>query len=47
MATTYQDNLGSRRVLEKIGMTFVRAYRLTKEELVGQLPRRRAGALGW
>ena len=33
VATTYQDNLGSRRVMEKAGLTFVRAYRLTAEEL--------------
>lgn len=33
VATTYQDNLGSRRVMEKAGLTFVRAFRLTAEEL--------------
>lgn len=33
VATTYQDNLASRRVMEKIGMTFVRAYRPTVDDL--------------
>jgi RimJ/RimL family protein N-acetyltransferase len=33
VATTYQDNLASRRVMEKAGMTFVRAFRPTLEEL--------------
>jgi RimJ/RimL family protein N-acetyltransferase len=32
-ATTYQDNLASRRVMEKVGMTLVRAYRLTPVDL--------------
>jgi RimJ/RimL family protein N-acetyltransferase len=32
-ATTYQDNLASRRVLEKIGMAFVRSFRLTPDDL--------------
>lgn len=32
-ATTYQDNLASRRVMEKAGLTFVRAYRPTLEDL--------------
>lgn len=32
-ATTYQDNLGSRRVMEKAGLTFVRAFRLTPADL--------------
>ncbi len=32
-ATTYQDNLGSRRVMEKAGMAFVRAFRLTPADL--------------
>jgi RimJ/RimL family protein N-acetyltransferase len=32
-ATTYQDNRASRRVMEKVGMTFVRAYRLTPADL--------------
>ncbi|MCZ7573383.1 MAG: GNAT family N-acetyltransferase [Ardenticatenaceae bacterium] len=35
VATTYQDNLASRRVLEKVGMTLVRSFRLTPEDLVG------------
>jgi RimJ/RimL family protein N-acetyltransferase len=33
MATTYQDNLPSRRVMERAGLRFVRAYRMTPEEL--------------
>lgn len=32
-ATTYQDNLASRRVMEKAGMTQVRTFRMTPEEL--------------
>jgi RimJ/RimL family protein N-acetyltransferase len=32
-ATTYEDNVGSRRVMEKCGMTLVRRYRMTAEEL--------------
>lgn len=33
VASTYQDNVASRRVLEKLGMTVRRRYRLTPEEL--------------
>jgi len=33
-ATTYQDNLGSRRVMEKAGLTLVRTFRMTLAELV-------------
>jgi RimJ/RimL family protein N-acetyltransferase len=33
IATTYQDNLASRRVMEKLGMTFVRAFHLTPADL--------------
>ncbi len=33
VASTYQDNLGSRRVMEKVGMTLVRSFRMTPEEL--------------
>lgn len=33
IATTYQDNLASRRVMEKAGLTLVRTYRLTLEDL--------------
>ena len=33
VATTYQDNVASRRVMEKIGLTFVRSYRLTTDAL--------------
>ena len=32
-ATTYQDNRASRRVMEKVGLTFVRAYRPTPDEV--------------
>lgn len=33
VASTYQDNLGSRRVMEKAGMTLVRTFRMTPAEL--------------
>jgi RimJ/RimL family protein N-acetyltransferase len=33
VASTYQDNLASRGVMEKAGLTFVRAFRPTLEEL--------------
>lgn len=33
VATTYQDNLASRRVMEKAGLTLVRRYRLTAADL--------------
>jgi RimJ/RimL family protein N-acetyltransferase len=33
IATTYQDNLASRRVMEMAGMTLVRSYRLTLADL--------------
>jgi len=36
VASTYQDNLGSRRVMEKAGMTLVRTFRMTAEEMVAQ-----------
>ena len=32
-ATTYQDNLASRRVMEKAGLSLVRTYRMTIAEL--------------
>jgi RimJ/RimL family protein N-acetyltransferase len=32
VASTYQDNVGSRRVMEKAGMTLTRSYRPTPEE---------------
>jgi RimJ/RimL family protein N-acetyltransferase len=32
-ATTYQDNLASRRVMEKLGMTLVRSFRITPADL--------------
>ncbi len=34
VASTYEDNIGSRRVKEKAGMTLVRTYRLTPQELL-------------
>lgn len=34
VATTYSDNLASRRVMEKAGMTLARAYRVTLEDLL-------------
>jgi RimJ/RimL family protein N-acetyltransferase len=36
VATTYGDNLASRRVMEKAGLTLVRAYRLTPADLAAQ-----------
>jgi RimJ/RimL family protein N-acetyltransferase len=33
VATTYEENLASRRVMEKAGMTFIRAFRLTAADL--------------
>jgi RimJ/RimL family protein N-acetyltransferase len=36
-ATTYQDNLASQRVMEKTGLTFVRSYRLTPEDLQAEV----------
>jgi RimJ/RimL family protein N-acetyltransferase len=33
IATTYEENGASRRVMEKLGMRYVRAFRLTPEEL--------------
>jgi RimJ/RimL family protein N-acetyltransferase len=35
-ATTYQDNLASRRVMEKAGLTLVRTYRITAADLLAQ-----------
>jgi RimJ/RimL family protein N-acetyltransferase len=32
-ATTYQDNLASQRVMDKVGMRLVRRFRITVEEL--------------
>lgn len=36
VASTYQDNLASRRVMEKSGMSLVRTYRLSPEEQLQQ-----------
>ena len=33
VATTYEHNVASRRVMEKVGMTLVRRFRLTPAEL--------------
>jgi RimJ/RimL family protein N-acetyltransferase len=33
VASTYEHNVGSRRVMEKAGMTLVRTYRLAPQEL--------------
>jgi RimJ/RimL family protein N-acetyltransferase len=35
VATTYEDNVASRRVMEKAGMVLSRAFRLTAEDLSG------------
>ncbi len=35
-ATTYQDNLASRRVMEKVGLRLVRSYRLTPADLAAE-----------
>src|SRR4051812_31411244 len=35
-ATTYQDNLASRRVMEKAGLTLVRRFRLTLADLAAE-----------
>ena len=35
IATTYGDNVASRRVMEKVGMTLVRTFRMTPEDLAG------------
>src|SRR5690606_553796 len=35
VATTYEDNLASQRVMQKAGMTLVRRFRLTVEDLQG------------
>lgn len=36
VATTYQDNRASRRVMEKAGLTLARTYRLTPADLAAQ-----------
>jgi len=35
VATTYEENQASRRVMEKLGMVLVRRFRLTAEDLAG------------
>ena len=34
VATTYEENLASRRVMEKAGMTFVRSFRITPDDIL-------------
>ena len=34
IASTYEDNIGSRRVMEKVGMRLVRSYHLSPDELM-------------
>lgn len=34
IATTYEENLASRRVMEKAGMTLVRRFRITPDDIV-------------
>jgi RimJ/RimL family protein N-acetyltransferase len=36
VASTYQDNLASRRVMEKVGMTLVRTFRMTAADFAAQ-----------
>lgn len=36
VATTYEANVGSRRVMEKLGMTLVRTFRPTLSDIVGE-----------
>ena len=36
LATTYEHNRASRRVMEKLGMTLVRSFRMTPDELAAQ-----------
>lgn len=47
VATTYEDNLASRRVLEKLGMRLVRRFRYTSEELTGIATSQQDGANVW
>ncbi len=46
-ATTYQDNLASRRVMEKSGLTLVRTYRLTPADLAAASPYHAASQELW
>lgn len=45
VASTYQDNIASRRVMEKAGLTFVRTFRYTEEALAAQNTHTGAGGL--
>lgn len=38
VASTYQDNIGSRRVMEKAGMTLVRSFRPTPADFASHFP---------
>jgi RimJ/RimL family protein N-acetyltransferase len=46
-ATTYQDNLASRRVMEKAGLTLVRTYRVTPADLLAEGTYHRASQDIW
>jgi RimJ/RimL family protein N-acetyltransferase len=46
-ATTYEDNLASRRVMEKVGMKLVRAYRLTLADLQAESTFFDSGGEAW
>ncbi|MGH2443221.1 MAG: GNAT family N-acetyltransferase [Chloroflexota bacterium] len=46
-ATTYQDNLASRRVMEKVGMSLARTFRMTTDDLVAERTFDSTGADLW
>lgn len=46
-ATTYEDNMASRRVMEKVGMKLVRAYRLTLLDLQAESTFFVSGGKAW
>lgn len=47
VATTYQDTLASRRVMEKAGLTLARTYRLTPADLLAQTTYHGASLTVW
>lgn len=47
VATTYEHNLASRRVLEKMGMTIVRRFRLTPQDVAHATTCRPASLVPW
>lgn len=47
LASTYEENRGSRRVMEKLGLTFVRGYRFTDEDMASQETVAKAEAKPW